>query len=115
MITSTRCFEAHCDECARGFGGYYDDAEDGESVHYDSREALERSLGRGEWAVTGERILCPECQSAAACGLIGHQWEDWAPFNVDAYKGRRRECAHCTRPEYDPPIPPVPDLFTDNT
>lgn len=104
MITSTQCFEAHCDACSRGFGGFYDDPDENDTVHYDSREALERSLDRSEWAVTGERLLCPECQRDVACELMGHQWEDWEPVDVESYKGRRRDCEHCNRSEYDPPV-----------
>ena len=76
MITSTQCFEAHCDECGEGYGGVY--GEEDQTVHYSDRAALQKSLARSEWSLTGERLLCPHCVRVAACALVGHHWEDWA-------------------------------------
>lgn len=106
MITSTQCFEAHCDECGEGYGGFY--GEEDQTVHYSDRAALQKSLARSEWSLTGERLLCPQCVRVAACALVGHHWEeDWEQVDLTEYRGRRRECEHCSTAEYDPPVRPA--------
>ena len=104
-IRVIQCHAAECDECDRGFG-YEEDT----TNHYDSRAALDRALSHSDWTVTGERLLCEECQERAACNLVGHRWEEWGPFDVPErpgwpeYHGRQRSCEHCGCVEYDPPI-----------
>ncbi|WP_264002708.1 MULTISPECIES: hypothetical protein, partial [Mycobacterium avium complex (MAC)] len=98
-ISSTQCFEAHCDECGEGLGGRH--AEEDQTVHYSHRTALKQALPQCEWAATGERLLCPCCQRDAACALIGHQWDEWDSIDLPQYRGRRRQCDHCDAAEFE--------------
>ena len=75
-----------------------------ETIHYSDRAALHRALASSDWSVTGERVLCPDCEASIACALVGHRWEEWEPFDAPGYSGRVRYCAFCGHPEYDPPV-----------
>lgn len=104
MITSTRCFEAHCDECGATFG-----REDTAAIHYSDATTLERDLETQGWAVTGNRVLCPSCQHHIACTLIGHHWKPWRSLAHLCLPGLMRSCKHCGTAEFDPPVHPVSD------
>ncbi|WP_157931515.1 hypothetical protein [Mycobacteroides abscessus] len=108
-ITSTQCFEAHCDVCGIGYGGY--DEDEDRTVHYQDRAAMESSLEHSQWSLTGTRLLCPKCVETAACDLVGHPWDQWEPFHLPerpghpGYDGQQRWCDRCGAVEYNPPVP----------
>lgn len=104
MIRTTVCFEARCDECDTGFGGYEDD---NVTVHYPDAKKLEDDLKANDWSVTRTRVLCPECQSHIGCNLLGHDWKPWKPLTHLSLPGRMRSCKHCDTTEFDPPIQPI--------
>jgi hypothetical protein len=106
MIRSTACFEARCDECDAGFGGFEDE---NVTVHYPDAEKLERDLKANDWSIVGTRVLCPACQAHIACSLIGHDWQPWRPLTHLSLPGQMRSCNHCSTAEFDPPIQPLPD------
>ena len=106
MIRRTLCFEACCDECDAGFGGFEDD---NATLHYPDSEKLERDLKDNDWAVTGTRVLCPACQKHLACALVGHDWQPWQPLTHLFLPGHMRSCNHCGTAEFDPPVEPITD------
>ncbi len=106
MIHTTVCFEAHCDECDAGFGGCENDSV---IVHYPDAKRLEDDLTANDWAVTGTRVLCPECQSHIGCILVGHDWTPWQSLQHLSLPGQMRSCKHCNTTEFDPPVQPTTD------
>lgn len=100
MITTVSCFQARCDECNTGFGGYEDDR----TLHYPDADTLHRDLTANGWTITSTRVLCPACQRHIACTLLGHDFHPWTSLAHLNLPGRMRSCKHCDAAEFDPPV-----------
>lgn len=64
----TTAYHPKCDAC----GALYDDAEYGEMIFGDRRDALTYAADMG-WQRDGDQLTCPSCLRCARCG----EWPAW--------------------------------------